>query len=185
MRAGASMIQVRERHMDDRSLLAFVRELVALSRGTACRVVVNDRADIALAAGAHGVHLKSDSMSVADARRIVTPRTLVGRSVHDPDEAVAVAAAGGCDYLVFGTVFPSSSKTEDHPVAGIEALKRVTGDVQLPVIAIGGINVSRAKEARLAGAAGVAAISFFTEAPDIARAVHELRDALTAKEGNV
>ncbi len=179
------MIQVRERHMDDRSLLAFVQELVALSHGTACRVVVNDRVDIALAAGAHGIHLKSDSISVADARQIVTPITMVGRSVHGPDEAAAVAAAGGCDYLVFGTVFPSSSKTEDHPIAGIEGLTRVTRGVQLPVIAIGGINVSRAKEARAAGAAGVAAISFFTEAPDIARAVHELRDALTGKERNV
>ena len=185
MHAGASMIQVRERHLDDRSLLAFVQELVALSSGTRCQVVVNDRADIALAARAHGVHLKSDSISVADVRRLMPADAIVGRSVHDSDEAGAIAAAGGCDYLVFGTVFPSSSKTEDHPVAGIDALKRVTRSVRLPVVAIGGINVARAAEAREAGAAGVAAISFFTEAPDIARAVHELRSALTAKQRNV
>jgi len=185
MQAGASMIQVRERHMDDRGLLSFVRELIGLSTGTTCKVVVNDRADIALAAGAHGVHLKSDSVSVADARRVMPAGALVGRSVHSATEAAAVASAGGCDYLIFGTVYPSSSKAEDHPVAGVEALDRVARSVRLPVIAIGGINAARASQVREAGAAGVAAISFFSEAPDIASAVQELRRALTAKEGNV
>jgi len=185
MHAGATMIQVRERHMDDRSLLAFVRELVAASHGTTSRVVVNDRADIALAAGAHGVHLKSDGVAVADVRRLLPADAIVGRSVHGVDEASAVAAAGACDYLIFGTVFPSSSKTEDHPVAGIDALTRVSRSVQLPVVAIGGINVSRAIAAQKAGAAGVAAISLFTEAPEMDRVVQELRHALTSKEGNV
>jgi thiamine-phosphate pyrophosphorylase len=185
MEAGASMVQVRERHMDDRALLSFVRELIVASKGTSCNVVVNDRADIALAAGAHGVHLKSDSASVADVRRLMAAGALVGRSVHTADEAVAVESAGGCDYLIFGTVYPSSSKAEDHPVAGIDALGRVAGSVRLPVVAIGGINVGRAPHVREAGAAGLAAISFFSEAPDIGRAVQELRRALTVKEGNV
>jgi thiamine-phosphate diphosphorylase len=183
--AGASMIQVRERHMDDRSLLDLVRKLVALTNGSKCRVLANDRADIALAAGAHGVHLKSDSISAADARRILPAAAIVGRSVHGSDEAAAIAAEGGCDYLIFGTVYPSSSKAEDHPVAGVEALRRVCRSVPLPVVAIGGISISRAAEARDAGAAGVAAISLFAEAPDPARVVSQLRNALTVKEGNV
>jgi thiamine-phosphate diphosphorylase len=183
--AGASMIQVRERHMDDRSLLDFVRKLMSLTSGTSCSVLVNDRADIVLAAGAHGVHLKSDSISVADARRILPTAAIVGRSVHGEDEASAIASAGGCDYLIFGTVYPSSSKAEDHPVAGLDALSRVCRSVPLPVVAIGGISISRAEEVRLAGAAGIAAISLFTEAPDPGRVVDALRNALTVKEGNV
>jgi len=179
------MIQVRERHLDDRALIVFVRELVDVCAGTACAVVVNERSDVALAAGATGVHLKSDSVSVADARMVLGTEAMVGRSVHSVEEAAAVGSAGGCDYLVFGTVYPSSSKAEDHPVAGIEALRKVCSSVSLPVIAIGGISVARAPEVSRAGAAGVAAISLFAESAEMGRVAGDLRNALTLKQGNV
>ena len=183
--AGANMVQVRERQFDDRSLVQFVEEVMAAVRPAGARVLVNDRVDIALAAGADGVHLKSDAPSVIDVRRIVPPDFLIGRSVHSDTEAAAMHAAGGCDYLMFGTVFRSLSKTDDHPVAGLDALARTCAAVSLPVVAIGGITSERVADVRAAGAAGVAAISFFSEAPDMGAAAASLRAALTLPEGNV
>lgn len=184
-RAGASMVQIRERQFDDRQLMAFVQEVVAAVRPAGTRVLVNERTDVALAAGADGVHLKSDGPSAPDVRRIVPRDFLIGRSVHTEAEAAGVAAAGGCDYLIFGTVFPSTSKAGDHPVAGLEALRRTCAAVSLPVIAIGGLSVARAPDVRAAGAAGMAAISLFAEAPDIAAVTASLRDALTLPQRNV
>jgi thiamine-phosphate pyrophosphorylase len=183
--AGATMIQIRERLLDDRMLTGFVAELVALTRETACRVLVNDRTDIAIAAGAAGVHLKERSVAPADVRRIVPPEFVIGRSVHSEDDAVAVESAGGCDYLMFGTVFPSASKPVDHPIAGLDALRRVSTRVSLPVLAIGGVTLSRAGGVAAAGAAGAAAITLFSDAADIAETVMSLRDALTPPRRSV
>jgi len=177
--AGAGMIQVRERQLSDRALVQFVREVIDRTRETPCQLVVNDRADIAIAAGAAGVHLKEQSISAADVRTIAPAGFLVGRSVHSEEAAASAEAEGACDYLLFGTVFPSSSKPDDHPIAGVEGLRRVCARVSLPVLAIGGVNVSRARAVARAGAAGAAAISLFTDAHDIAETVTALRYALT------
>jgi thiamine-phosphate pyrophosphorylase len=182
--AGATMVQVRERQFGDRDLAGFVRDLVGVA-GPAALVTVNDRIDIALAAGAAGVHLKSDGPPPQDVRRIVPPSFIVGRSVHGEDEAVAMEASGACDYLLFGTVFPSRSKPPDHPAAGLAALTAVCRRVTIPVVAIGGVSVERAADIARAGAAGVAAISLFSEAEDVGAVVRELRDALTVRSGNV
>jgi thiamine-phosphate pyrophosphorylase len=109
-RAGVDLIQIRERDLDDGALVALARAAVAAVHGTSARVIVNDRTDVALAAGAAGVHLRSDSIPPRRARAMAGDGFLVGRSVHDEAEAAAVDAEGGCDYLIFGTVFPSSSK---------------------------------------------------------------------------
>lgn len=183
--SGATMVQVRERQLDDRALLTFVGQIAAHVRRAGALVTVNDRVDIALAAGADGVHLKSDAPSAGEVRRIVPPEFVIGRSVHSDDESAAVAASGGCDYLMFGTVFRSRSKPEDHPVAGVENLARVCRRVALPVVAIGGISVDRAADVASAGAAGIAAISLFADVPDVAATVAALRDALTLPAGNV
>lgn len=184
-RAGANLVQVRERQFDDRLLLQFVQEVAVAVRPAGARVVVNERTDVALAAGADGVHLKSDGPPPADVRRVVPPGFLIGRSVHSKDEARAVEAAGGCDYLVFGTVFRSASKADDHPVAGLDALRETCAAVSLPVVAIGGISAGRAADVSAAGAAGVAAISLFADAADPATVTGLLRDALTLPRGNV
>ena len=183
--AGASMIQIRERQIDDRSLLAFTRELVTATRGTGSAVLVNDRLDVALAAGAAGVHLKSNGPAVEDVRRVAPSNFLVGRSIHSLAEAVATESSGGCDYLLFGTVFPSLSKPSDHPVAGTAALAQVCAAVSLPVLAIGGVTPSRAADVAAAGAAGVAGIGYFADSRDLAAAVAALRGALTDRRGRV
>lgn len=185
VRGGANMVQVRERQFDDRALLAFVQEVIAAVRPAGARVLVNERTDIALTAGADGVHLKGDGPPASDVRRLTPPGFLVGRSVHAPEEAAAVEAGGGCDFLVFGTVFHSASKSHDHPIAGLDALRRTCAAVALPVIAIGGVSPGRAADVRAAGAAGAAAIALFAEAGDPAAAAAALRDALTLPRGNV
>ena len=173
------MVQVRERHFDDRELLEFVRQVVGAVRPAGTQVLLNDRTDVALAAGADGVHLKSNAPRADEVRRIVPGGFVIGRSVHSAEEAAAVEAGGGCDYLFFGTVFPSGSKPADHPIAGVDALRTVCSRVHLPVIAIGGITIERAPRLLEAGAAGAAAIGLFADAPDIAACVRALRAALT------
>ncbi len=172
--AGVSLIQIRERSLDDRALLALTREAVEATRDTGCRVVVNDRLDIAIASQAAGVHLRGESFPAGRVRAMAPRGFLVGQSVHGVDEAVA-AAHSGCDYLVFGTVFPSRSKPDAHPVAGLGQLHKVSTAVQIPVIAIGGISLENAAATISAGASGVAAIDLFRSGPALAEIVSSLR----------
>ncbi len=175
-RAGVDLIQIREPDLDARALFELTRAALRAVAGTSARVVVNDRLDVALAAGAAGVHLRGNSFSAPDVRRLAAPPFLVGRSVHSEAEAAAVEAAGGCDYLLFGTVFPSLSKPAGHPIAGHEALGRVCARVRLPVLAIGGVSEATAPAALGAGAAGLAGIGLFEQA-DPAPLVARLRSA--------
>ena len=176
-RAGVDVIQIRERDLDDRTHCDFVKRAVAVTRGTGARVVVNGRIDIALAAGAEGVHLRGDSVPASRARAILPPGFLVGRSVHSRAEAQAVEADGGCDYLIFGTVFPSTSKPGGHEAAGLGTLQEVCQAVRLPVVAIGGVNEARAAEVAAAGAKGVAAIEAFAakDEPALGSTVDQMR----------
>jgi thiamine-phosphate pyrophosphorylase len=183
--AGATMVQIRERQLGDRDLADFAREVVSVARPKGALVTVNDRTDVAVAAGADGVHLKGDGPDPRDVRRIVPARFIVGRSVHALDEAVEMASSGACDYLLFGTVFPSRSKPPDHPTAGLDSLAHVCRSVTIPVVAIGGVTVERGPDIARTGAAGIAAISLFSDAQDVGAVVHDLRDALTVHSGNV
>jgi thiamine-phosphate pyrophosphorylase len=155
------LVQVRERGLEDRSLLALVEGVREAIAGTGARLLVNDRVDVALAAEADGVHLPASAVACARIRSIVPDGFLVGRSVHTLGEAVAAAADGGCDYLIFGTVFESRSKPAGHAVAGLDALADVCAAVPLPVLAIGGITAERVPDIVRAGAAGLAAIGLF------------------------
>jgi len=160
---GVDLIQVRERDLEAAEVAALVADLVAVTRGSTTRVVVNDRIDVALASGADGVHLRADSVPVAAARVLLPPPRLVGRSVHTVDEA---RAASGADYLIAGTVFPSVSKRTGPASAellGIAGLRAITRATAVPVLAIGGITSARIAEVVAAGAAGVAAIGLFID----------------------
>jgi thiamine-phosphate pyrophosphorylase len=175
VRAAIELIQIRERRFDDRSLAALTRRAVELARNSASRIIINDRADIALSAGASGVHLRGSSFAAGRVRALAPPGFLIGRSVHTLSEATAVEVSGGCDYLLFGTVFPSSSKPSDHAVAGLEALRAVCGAVRLPVLAVGGISVETARQVAEAGASGIAGISVFETARSMSAIVSALR----------
>jgi thiamine-phosphate pyrophosphorylase len=155
---GVDLIQVRERDLEAAALAALVDAVVSLVRGTTSRVVVNDRLDVALACRADGVHLRGDSIRTSDARRIAPSGFLVGRSVHTVDEA---SAAGGADYLIAGTVYPSPSKAQSTTLLGVDGLRAIVRAARAPVLAIGGVTAERFDEIAAAGAAGVAGIGLF------------------------
>jgi thiamine-phosphate pyrophosphorylase len=179
--AGIDWVQIREPDLPAAELYEVVRHAVAevsVSGGGSgaaarTRIIVNDRLDVALAAGAHGVHLRGTSFDASRARAMVRARAasegggerdfLIGRSVHSVDEAVAVeaGAAGGLDYLIFGTMFPTASKPEGHPLAGSEALRDAVAACRVPVLGIGGITLENVDRIAATGAAGVAAIGLF------------------------
>ena len=164
--AGVDLIQVRERDLEARQLAAIVTDLLAATRGTATRIIVNDRLDVALACGAAGVHLRGDSIPIDEARRLAPAGFLVGRSVHGTDEAIGAA---GADYLIAGTVFASASKPADAPLLGLDGLRAIVAAVPRPVLAIGGIDETRIADVASAGAAGFAAIELFMAShPDAA-----------------
>jgi thiamine-phosphate pyrophosphorylase len=162
--AGAHLIQIRQPALDALVVTRLVERALRAAAGTAARILVNDRVDVALAAGAHGVHLRGDSMPTARVRAMVPPGFVIGRSVHSPEEALAAEREGGLDYLLFGTVFASESKPAVAP-AGVEQLAAACAAVALPVLAIGGITESVLATVARAGAAGFAAIGLFANAP--------------------
>ncbi len=177
---GVDWIQVRERDLCDRDLVALVRVAVDIVRGTPTRILVNDRVDIALAAGAAGVQLRGDSADGSRLRAIVPPGFLIGRSMHEGDD---LARAHDCDFVLFGTVFASCGKRTDHPVAGVEALRQFCARSPVPVLAIGGIDETNAREAAAAGAAGAAAVGMFMadrSSAELATAMRAMRAAFAS-----
>jgi thiamine-phosphate pyrophosphorylase len=170
--AGIDVVQVRERDLESGALADLASELIALiPSGTTMRVVINDRLDVALAAGAAGVHLRSNSMPPSAVRSMTPPGFLIGCSVHSPSEAAAIGA--DADYLIAGTVWESGSKPSGHRVLGIDGLAAVVRAARVPVLAIGGVTAERAADVAGAGAAGIAAIGLFvgSGAPKGCRAV--------------
>lgn len=157
---GVHLIQIRERDLDGGPLARLATACVEAVGGTNARVLVNDRFDVALAARAHGVHLRSDSFPASRIRACAPRGFLIGRSVHSVSDAVAAAEDAAVDYLVFGTVFASDSKP-DRPAVGLRDLTAVAGATRLPVLAIGGMTSARVADVMRTGAAGVAGISMF------------------------
>jgi len=172
---GANLVQLREKDLPARELLALAQ---ALRRATAGRalLLVNDRADVALAAGADGVHLPQEGLPVAVARHLLGQDRLVGRSVHSPDEA-AKAEAEGADYVVVGPVYPTRSHPDAVP-AGPALIARVRELVRIPVLAIGGITPGTVSEVMAAGASGVAVISAILGSGEPQASAAALRSAL-------
>lgn len=158
--AGIDIVQIRENGLSDRDLVSLVSKVVAISQRTETRVIVNDRIDIAITAGAMGVHLKGDSLSAARVRRMAPAGWLIGRSVHRLEEAGRVVDEGAVDYVTFGPVFETDSKPGVTPL-GLTMLERVVASVEKPVLAIGGITVEKAGEVASSGVAGIAAIGLF------------------------
>jgi len=154
--AGVDVVQIRERDLDAGLLRDLVAGAVARTTATT-RIVVSDRVDVAVAAGAAGVHLPASGLS-ASRVRLVAPALLVGRSIHGQDRPDDREA---CDYLMFGTVFASESKGEGSVGAGLDALRDAVRGVGRPVVAIGGVTPERAAACLTAGAVGVAAIGAF------------------------
>lgn len=176
--AGVDWIQIREKDLDARHLLSLLRK-VGRRLPSRCRIVVNDRLDVALIHGADGVHLGEHSLPVPEARRLITERAykegfLVGVSAHSV-KAVEQAEAEGADYAIFGPVFVTPSKLQYGTPRGLQELAAACRAVSIPVLAIGGITQQNARECLKAGAAGVAAIRLFQDVVDLKEIVQKLR----------
>jgi thiamine-phosphate diphosphorylase len=171
-RAGVDLIQVREKDLEGAALRALVAAVVAAAAGTATRVLVNGRPDVAVVAGAQGVQLPEDGLPVGPVKRSF-PSLLVGASRHSP-EGVTRAEAEGADFVVFGPIWATPGKEER--AVGLEGLARAVASVRIPVHAIGGIEPGNARSVADAGAAGLLAIRPFLDAPE--RAVNAFREAL-------
>ena len=177
-RAGVEWIQIREKELEARQLLLLAQEAKRRARAS-CRIFVNDHLDVALAAGADGVHLGERSLPVTEVKRFLRERGtpgefLVGVSTHTV-RAVEEAEANGADYVYFGPIFATPSKLAYGPPQGIEQLAAACRAASVPVIAIGGITIENAHQCVAAGAAGIAAIRLFQEARAIESVVRALR----------
>jgi thiamine-phosphate pyrophosphorylase len=175
--AGVSLCQLREKNASARVLTELVSRAVALTRGSATKLLVNDRADIARAAGADGVHLTSASLRAATVRKTLGEDLLIGVSTHSLDEA-RVARDDGADFVVFGPVFETSSKQRYGEPQGVRRLERVIKELKpFPVIALGGVNLDNVGQCLTAGASGVAGISLFADPSKLAEVVKAIEAA--------
>ena len=156
-RAGLTDVMIREKDLAGGPLLSLVQGTLAHARPAGVRVIVNDRLDVALAAGADGAHLGVAGIPVAEARRFLGPKLTLGASTHNLAELRA-AQEGGADYATFGPVFATASKAAYGPPLGVEALCEAVRSSSMPVLALGGITADRARELGGSGIAGVAAI---------------------------
>jgi thiamine-phosphate pyrophosphorylase len=156
--AGVDLIQIREKDLSPRELTALVREALFICRHA--RVIVNTRADVALACGAAGAHLPAGSPPPSAWRSIAPPAFLIGVSCHSLDE-LQRAAREGADYALFSPVFRPLSKPDGRPPHGLDGLRAACSAVPIPVYALGGITAENMIHCLQAGAAGVAGISLF------------------------
>lgn len=162
---GAGVVQIRMKSSPAGAILEAARQIVGLSRGRAL-VIVNDRADLAVLAGADGVHVGDDDLPAAEARRIVGPGMLVGRSTRTLAEA-RTAIADGADHVGFGPMFGTRTKEIAAAPRGLPALREVATALHAPVVAIGGITLSTVADVARAGAAAAAVIEDLLSRGDV------------------
>jgi len=161
---GGRLVQLREKEMPLSELLPLTQRLVRRCREVGATLIVNDRADLALAAGAHGLHVGQDDLPAAHARALLAPGMLLGVSTHDPEQA-RQAVRDGADYVAVGSIFPTTTKA-GFQLVGPDLIRRVRPEVPVPLVGIGGITEENASAVLAAGADSVAVISALCAAPD-------------------
>ncbi len=177
LEAGVETVQLRDKTASTAELLETAKTLLEMCREHDALFIVNDRVDVAMAVGSHGVHLGRDDMPVAVARKLLGPDAVIGASTRTPDEAIE-ACRDGADYLAANLVYPTTTKTNLGPPLGPGEVARLKEATPLPLVAIGGINPSNAGEVMNAGADGVAVVSAVMAADDVKAAVRELAAAV-------
>ena len=172
VRGGATSVQVRLKTAPPREVVEITRAIITR---TSVPVIVNDRADIALAAGAAGVHVGEADLPVAAIRRFAPANFIIGASVGSDTE---LANARGADYVGIGPVFGSDAKSDAGNAIGVDGFRRLAGMVEVPAVAVGGITADRALQITVHGAAGVAVINSIFRADDPERATREIANAI-------
>lgn len=172
--ANIPLIQIREKNLSARALCELTSRAATLTRGTNTKLLVNDRADIARAAGADGVHLTTQSLPANVIRRSFGEGFLIGVSTHSVEEALT-ARDQGADFVVFCPVFETESKLPFGEPQGLEKLRHVAAEIDpLPLIAIGGISLENASDCLRAGACGIAAIRLLQNASELSQVVQSI-----------
>ena len=179
---GADTIQLREKGGSTRRMIEVAQSMAAVCRQAGVPLIVNDRIDVAIAAGADGVHLGQSDFPIPLARRLLGKDKLIGGSAATFEEA-RICLADGADYVGFGPVFVTGSKDDAGPVSGPAILKQVVETIPLPIIAIGGITAENIGEVMRAGAYGIAVISAVCCQLDPQGATRALREALERGQG--
>ena len=169
---GAKVIQIREKHWDKARICELLRACRPVADRYGVLVSVDDHADVARDAGADGVHIGQDDMSVAEVRAI-SPELLIGKSTHNLEELLA-AQAEGTDYLNIGPIYPTQTKSVSYPAVGLEKLRELVPQVVIPFSVMGGIKARHIPELLAAGARRIAMVTEVTQAPDVAAKVREL-----------
>lgn len=176
---GATAVQLRMKEEPARVALDAAREIARLCRAVGVVFIVNDRVDVALIAGADGVHIGQDDLPVPEVRALMGPRALIGVSAATIEEAVA-AEDQGADYLGVGSIYATATKPDAGPAVGLARLREIRRAVRLPLVGIGGITPDNAAQVILAGASGVAVITAVTSADDMVAAVRRIRGEVDA-----
>ena len=179
---GVTCVQLREKEASAREFVAAARELLALLRPLGVPLIVNDRIDVALAAGADGVHVGQQDLSVADARRLGPPGWIVGVSAESVADA-ARAERDGADYVGASPIFATPTKADHAPPLGLAGLRALRAATKLPLVAIGGLHAGNARDVVRAGADGLAVVSAIVAADDPRAAAAELRRKIVAAKG--
>jgi thiamine-phosphate pyrophosphorylase len=178
-RAGCQLIQIREKDMGAKSLGAFTRAAIERARPHGARVLLNDRLDVAMAAGADGVHLRASSIPAREVRAAAAQRGLddfmIGVSTHSIAEA-RVAEEGGADFIVCGPVYDTPSKRAYGPPLGLERFAEICAAVKIPTLAMGGVNLSNYREPLRRGAAGVAGIGLFADVENLEQTIRSITE---------
>lgn len=180
---GADMVQLRDKRGDLRALLPQARAIRALCSAHGAIFIVNDRLDLALAAGADGAHVGQDDLPAEAARRLLGPGKILGVSTHDRGQAEAARRARA-DYIGFGPMFLTGTKETGYAPRGLAGLREVRAAVGLPILAIGGITLEGVADVIAAGATAVAVISAIVAAPDMAAAAAAFRGRVAAIKGS-
>lgn len=163
---GVRMLQLREKHLDDKAVLAAAAKILDVTRGTETKFVINDRADLAFLAGADVLHLGQGDISLAAARRIVGPDMKIGLSTHTLEQARR-AIAEGADYIGFGPVWATPTKDVPDEVVGLDLLREVVGFSMVPVVAIGGIFPENLPAVLATGARSFSLVRYLMETHDL------------------
>lgn len=170
---GASMVQLREKHLDEDAFLAEAERFTALCRRKGVLSIINDNVDVALKSGADGVHIGQEDLAAGDARRLLGPDRILGVSAHSVEEALRAQAAGA-DYLGVGAAFATGTKADAKPILR-ETIRAITAAVDIPAVAIGGITRENILELRNCGLAGAAVVSALFAQENVKAAAAELR----------